>query len=105
MVPAPRSDPIRGAGFGLRCFGESDMRWTGLAALGLALALGGCMTAAEQRSADEARCRSYGFRPGAESFANCLMEVDLDRSASRRARLESSGFYGPYWGPWPYRRW
>lgn len=81
------------------------MRAIWLIALGLAAALGGCMTAAEQRSADEARCRSYGFKPGAESFANCLMEVDLDRSASRRARLEASGFYGPYWGPWPYRRW
>ena len=42
---------------------------------------------------------------GTDNFANCLMEVDLDRSASRRARLEASGFYGPYWGPWPYRRW
>lgn len=78
-------------------------RW--LIALGLAATLGGCMTAAEQRVVDEERCRSYGFRKGAESFANCLMEVDLDRSASRRARLETSGFYGPYWGPWPYRRW
>jgi hypothetical protein len=81
------------------------MRWTGLTALGLAVVLGGCMTAAEMRAADEARCRSYGFRAGSEGFANCLMEIDLDRSAARRARFEASGFYGPYWGPWPYRRW
>lgn len=78
-------------------------RW--LIALGLAAALGGCMTAAEQRAFDEQRCRSYGFRAGTDGFANCLLEVDLDRSASRRARLETSGFYGPYWGPWAYRRW
>ena len=81
------------------------MRATWLIALGLAAALGGCRTAAEQRSSEEARGGSYGVKPGAEGFANCLMEVDLDRSASRRARLEASGFYGPYWGPWPYRRW
>ncbi len=31
------------------------MRWTGLVALGLTLALGGCMTAAEQRSAARAQ--------------------------------------------------
>lgn len=78
-------------------------RW--LIVLGLAAALGGCVTPAEQRALDEGRCRSYGFRPGSDPYANCLMEVDLDRSAARRARLEASGFYGPYWGPWPYRRW
>lgn len=50
-------------------------RW--LIALGLAAALGGCMTAAEQRAFDEQRCRSYGFRAGTDGFANCLLEVDL----------------------------
>jgi len=73
-------------------------------AIGLAAALGGCVTAVEQRAMDEERCRSYGFRQG-EGFANCLLQVDLDRSAARRARLEASGFYGPSFGPWPYRRW
>ncbi len=74
----------------------------------LAASLGGCITPAEQRAADEGRCRSYGFRPGSDPFANCLMEVDLDRSAARRSRLEASGFYGPgfYGAGWgPYRRW
>ncbi|MEN5082640.1 hypothetical protein ABE438_09160 [Bosea sp. TWI1241] len=80
-------------------------RW--LVPLILAAALGGCVTPAEQRAADEQRCRSYGFRPGSEGLATCLMEVDLDRSASRRARLESSAFYGPGpgWGFGPYRYW
>ena len=80
-------------------------RWWG--ALILAAALGGCVTPAEQRAADEGRCRSYGFRQGSDPFANCLMALDLDRSATQRARLEASfygpGFYGPGW--YPYRRW
>ncbi len=81
------------------------MRVTWLIALGCAALLGGCVTPAEQRVFDEQRCRSYGFRPGSDGFATCLMEVDLDRSATSRARLESS-FYGPYWGPsFGYRRW
>ncbi len=84
------------------------MRATWLIPLGIAAALGGCVTPAELRAADEGRCRSYGFRPGSDPFANCLMEVDLDRSAARRGRLEASGFYGPgfYGAGWgPYRRW
>lgn len=65
---------------------------------------GGCVTAAEQRAADEARCRSYGFRAGSDAFANCLLQVDLDRSAERRYRFDTAfggpgwyGYYGPRW--------
>jgi hypothetical protein len=58
------------------------MRLAGiLAVTGLALLVSGCMTAQELRAADEARCRSYGFRPRTDAFAECLMKLDLFRRA------------------------
>jgi hypothetical protein len=71
-----------------------------------ALMVGACATTspAERRNADEARCRSYGFRQGTDAFAKCLLDVDLDRSAERRSRVDYPyNFGGPgwYWG----RRW
>lgn len=65
-----------------------------------ALSAGGCVSVAEQRGMDEERCRSYGFRAGNDAFAQCLLELDLDRSATFRQRLDT-GFGGP---PWGYRR-
>lgn len=44
------------------------------------------MTPEEQRAADEAECRNYGFRPGTDAFAECLQRVELDRRAEWRAR-------------------
>jgi hypothetical protein len=57
-------------------------RLIGLA--GLALLLAGCMTAEERRAADENRCRSYGFRPKTDAFAECLQRLDLFRRAELR---------------------
>lgn len=71
-----------------------------LLALGL---LGGCASVAEQRAADENRCRGYGFHRGTDAFAKCLLDIDIDRSATRRADMRGPwgpGFYGPrlrYW--------
>jgi hypothetical protein len=67
----------------------------GLAVLALA---SGCttMTPEERRAADEATCRSYGFRRGSDAFATCLLQLDLDRRATRRAALYSDPFYDPY---------
>ncbi|MBY6239674.1 hypothetical protein [Methylosinus sp. Sm6] len=65
------------------------------------LLAGACNTTSdlERRSADEARCRSYGFKPGAEGFAKCLLQLDLDRSADRRARYDYPYVQGPRgWG-------
>ncbi|OJV09880.1 MULTISPECIES: hypothetical protein [unclassified Bosea (in: a-proteobacteria)] len=75
------------------------------AGLLLALLCSGCVTLEERRAADEARCRSYGFRPGTEGFANCLLQVDLDRSAERRYQFErfDADFGGGPWYHW--RRW
>lgn len=70
----------------------------------LALACAGCVTDAELRAADEARCRSFGFRSQSDGFSNCLLQLDLDRSADRRYRMDRT-FYGPYWGPYYGRRW
>ena len=63
-----------------------------IAALAL---IAGCttMTPEERRAADEATCRSYGFRKGSDAFASCLLQLDLDRRASRRAALYSDPFY------------
>lgn len=52
-----------------------------IAVLALALAGSGCVTAAEQRAADETRCSSYGFRRGTDAYSRCLLDLDLDRSA------------------------
>ncbi len=74
------------------------------AGLLLALACSSCVTLEERRAADEARCRSYGFKPGSEGFSNCLLQIDLDRSAERRYQFDrfDSGFGGP---PYYWRRW
>ncbi len=70
------------------------------AAIMLAFFAGGCASTSpgEQRSADETRCRTYGFRKGTDAFAKCLLDVDLDRAAERRARLAAPPVYGgPGW--------
>ena len=77
------------------------MRTATLAILVLPLLAGGCVTASEQRMFDQERCRSYGFRAGTDAFARCLLDVDLDRSASLRQRFDSFGappyFYRGRW--------
>lgn len=47
----------------------------------------GCttITPEEQRAADEAKCRSYGFIRKNDSFAECMQRLDLDRRAERRS--------------------
>lgn len=83
------------------------MRLAGFFAVtAIALALGACETTspAQQRAADDARCRSYGFRRGSDGFSKCLLDIDLDRAADRRSRRDDLLLYGrPGWGPyWRY---
>lgn len=54
----------------------------GLVLLGLALA--GCTTVEQQRTADEAKCRAYGFKVNTDAFAECLQRIELDRRAEAR---------------------
>ena len=64
--------------------------------------LSGCQSSGERRASDEGVCRSYGFRPGTDGFAQCLQNIDLDRSADRRQVLDGGyGFGGYGWR----RRW
>jgi hypothetical protein len=73
-----------------------------IAVLALALAGSGCVTAQEQRAADETRCGSYGFRRGTDAYSRCLLDLDLDRSAARRYQFDTA--FGPRWYGYRYGR-
>lgn len=55
----------------------------------LCLTLAACQTITpeEQRALDEQECRSYGFRPNTDAFAECLQRIELDRRAQRRYQM------------------
>jgi hypothetical protein len=59
----------------------------------LCTALGGCMTAQERLASDQQTCVGYGFRPGTEAFAQCMMNIDQGRrnrlAAAAAANLAS----------------
>ncbi len=72
---------------------------------GLSLCACESTSPAQQRAADEARCRSYGFKRGTDGFSKCLLDIDLDRAADRRTQreelmLSSWPRFGPYWRYW-----
>jgi hypothetical protein len=58
------------------------------------LSLGGCQTLAERQAArqaalrqhDDERCLSYGFNPGTNAFANCMMKRDALREEEAAIR-------------------
>ncbi len=71
-----------------------------LALISLAVAVSACqsVTPEQQRAADDAKCSGYGFKIGTTPFANCLMNLELDRRADTRAFLYSNDddfFWGP----------
>lgn len=39
--------------------------------------------AAQQRAADRDKCASYGYQPGSDAFADCMMTQDHRREAAR----------------------
>jgi hypothetical protein len=63
----------------------------------LLLLLAGCqtMTPEERRAADQRTCLGYGFRAKTDAMAGCLLDLELDRRAQRRALMESN--YPLYW--------
>ncbi|HTW27443.1 MAG TPA: hypothetical protein VME92_09980 [Acetobacteraceae bacterium] len=62
-------------------------RLVGLAVVAVGMTgLAGCgPTAEEQRAMDQQRCYGYGFQPGSEAFANCLMKTEQHREAQQAA--------------------
>lgn len=72
------------------------MRIRTISMLFMAALLAGCVTAEEQRAADEAKCRSYGFTKRNDAFATCMQRIDLDRRAAFRERTYDD-FYGPFY--------
>jgi len=72
----------------------------GLVAVSALLVLSACqtLTPEERRARDEATCRGYGFRPGTDQMAGCLLDLDLDRRADNRAwqaQVNRDMFYRP----------
>ncbi|HET6185032.1 MAG TPA: hypothetical protein VFA03_15760 [Acetobacteraceae bacterium] len=62
------------------------MRIVTLAALcAVAFTLNGCVSAEDQRLADQQACMNYGFRPGTDAFANCMMNTAQQRAAQQAA--------------------
>lgn len=50
-----------------------------LAFLGLNLAGCGTVSPQEQHFADQSQCANYGYKPGTNQFANCMMKLDTRR--------------------------
>jgi hypothetical protein len=44
------------------------------------LALAGCESAAERIAADNQQCLSYGFTMGTDAFAQCRLQLDIQRN-------------------------
>jgi hypothetical protein len=63
--------------------------------LAFGVLLSGCVTAEQQRAADEARCRSYGFKHNNDAFAACMQRLDLDRRAAFRDTQDFDTWMGP----------
>lgn len=63
--------------------------------------LAGCVSEAELRQADAARCASYGFKPGTNDFAACLQRESL----ARRYPPPYWDWGPPLWRPYPGPYW
>jgi len=77
------------------------MRLATLFAILLPVLIAACQTITpeQQRAIDTQTCSSYGFKRGTTPFADCLMRLDLDRRADRRAQLNDPVIiYGPGYG-------
>lgn len=66
------------------------MRVPFVSTLLLTCLLAGCaagLTPEQRRAADQQTCAGYGFQPGSESFANCMMQTAQRRQdAAQRAQ-------------------
>ncbi|OHX14337.1 hypothetical protein [Chromobacterium sphagni] len=55
-----------------------------------ALALTACASPEELRAMDQNACAGYGFQPGTDSFAKCMMKQSDKREQDMRARMEEA---------------
>jgi hypothetical protein len=53
----------------------------GMGKLGLLLASAAVLAACDHSSADSGKCAGFGFEPGSEAYATCLMQQDQGRRA------------------------
>jgi len=51
--------------------------------------LAGCVSQEQITAGDRARCQSYGFKPGTDGFANCMMQQESARWAAIAERSHS----------------
>ncbi|TPN48230.1 MULTISPECIES: hypothetical protein [unclassified Mesorhizobium] len=51
------------------------------------LAVAGCVSTEDQRAADQEKCASYGYRPGSNSFADCMRDQDEQRADDQRRTM------------------
>ena len=68
-----------------------------LALLCMPLAACQTMTPEERRAVDERTCAGYGFRPGTDAMAQCLLDLELDRRAEMRSWRDRQA--STMWGP------
>lgn len=54
----------------------------------LALAAAGCVSTEDQRAMDTEKCSSFGFQPGTDAFATCMMRQDSQRAADEQRSLD-----------------
>jgi hypothetical protein len=52
------------------------------------LALAGCVSDEEQRSMDQDKCYSFGFQPGTDALANCMMNQSAQRNEDEQRSLD-----------------
>lgn len=64
------------------------MRKFTLSTLLLTLTVTGCISAEEQMQRDQASCSAFGFSPGSDAFAQCVMQTANRREDNNRAELE-----------------
>ncbi|OHV83718.1 hypothetical protein [Rhizobium sp. LCM 4573] len=52
------------------------------------LAAAGCVSAKDQRAADQDKCASYGYQPGTNRFADCMRDQDWQRQDDQRRTMD-----------------
>lgn len=52
------------------------------------LALTACVSAEDQRSIDQDKCVSFGFQPGTDAFANCMMQQSAKHDEDERRSMD-----------------